>query len=117
MVSFIRSPSFISFIQTQVEEKIFRAPERKGQSVLVEADAVVVRAEEGLAFLLLCTLLHPTDASPKGCELPWGFYSCSSALAVSWWFQDPWEAHQVLFVVPEKWHQSCGAPGLLLRQM
>lgn len=41
------------------------------------------RAEEGLVFSLLCTFLHPTNASPKVFELPWGFYSCSSALVAS----------------------------------
>lgn len=46
------------------------------------------RAGEGLAFSLLCTFLHLTNANLKGCELPWGFHSCSSALGVSGWFQD-----------------------------
>lgn len=91
----------------------------KAHGVVVSAEELDVRAEQGKVWLSQCFAPFCIPLMPTSWTVscPEGFYSFSSALGVSCWFQAPWEVRQVLFVVPEKCHQDCGATNLLLRQM
>lgn len=81
----------VVFFLTQVEEKIFRAPETSLQSMLEKVGDVVASAEElnvgaeqaeawlTQSYSVLGAFLHPTNTSYKECELPLGCYCCPAA--------------------------------------
>jgi len=68
----------------------------KACGVVVGAEELSVGAEQVKPWLTQCLVPSCTPLMPAT-----RCVSCSFALSVSCWLQDPWEGSQLLFVVPE----------------